>query len=222
MILNNYYRYMNKNDAEEFINKGIIYFNSLEYYKNYLGENEAIKDIDEGSIKDINCNDENTYIELSDNKNTVRCKIDFRLKSLTEPENFYIFCLSKIFNKDLFEEFKVNACVEILNVKKLECKIKELLPEEFKLHFDDVIYYDPAGSVNFEKFLKPVLLYKSDKYKRQEESRFYFCSKYLDTKSKSNYKINLSDIDNVQINVKIKSIRLELGNLSDICRLILK
>lgn len=59
---------MNKNDAEEFINKGIIYFNSLEYYKNYLGENEAIKDIDEGSIKDINCNDANTYIELSDNK----------------------------------------------------------------------------------------------------------------------------------------------------------
>lgn len=48
---------MNKNDAEEFINKGIIYFNSLEYYKNYLDENEAIKDIDEGSIKDINCND---------------------------------------------------------------------------------------------------------------------------------------------------------------------
>ncbi len=222
MILNNYYRYTNRNDAEEFINNGIIYFNSLEYYKNYLGENEAIKDVDEGSIKDINCNDENTYIELSDNKNTVRSKIDFRLKTLTEPENFYIFCLSKMFDKNLFKEFKVNACVEILNVKKLEYKIKELLPNEFKLHFDDVIYYDPAGSVNFEKFEKPILLYKNDKYKRQEESRFYFYSEYLDKKSKSNYNIKLNDSSNVQINVKIKSIRLELGDLSDICRIILK
>ena len=223
-MTNSYYRFTNKDDAKSFINNGIIYFNSLSYYKQYDGECDAIKDRDEGKIIINPVNQNDVLLSISDGKTTIISKDNFIIKeisnSLVDFENFFIFCLANKYNMDLYEQFHADTCIEITDINKFKSKISKILPKEFNLYFEDITYYDINDK--YQKILdidKPLIFYKRIKYVEQSESRFYFYCPYKNKKGKANYEIHLSDCNNVQYNVKLCSIRLELGNLSDICNI---
>lgn len=213
-----YYRYTSMDSAKNFIQEGLIYFNSLNYYKNYQADNEAIKDVQEGSLQSaIQCKNvgicfDNKRIENKDFANN-EIIISNKLK---EPENIFIFCLSKVYDKKMYQEFKSDVCVEIKNINSFMCKLQDALVDEFDLNFNDIDYYNPNI---YTKPDKPICLYKRNRYSYQSECRFYIYVPYLkNTKCNANFQ-NLGQFKNLTMHMKLQCIELRLGNLSDICQI---
>src|SRR5574344_1458557 len=92
-----YYRFLNKKDADDFVNKGTIYFNNLEYYKNYEEENDAIKDINEGLItREMDSQNSQIFYDenLIEKEEFIPNSENIIDSSIKEPENIFIFCLT--------------------------------------------------------------------------------------------------------------------------------
>lgn len=214
-----YYRFSSKEAAKLFVNEGLIYFNSLNYYKKYPEENNAIKDLNEGSIK-LSIPKNNLEIIFNEQviKNDEISSQNIIIKNgLKEPENFFIFCLSNKYSEIMYSKFNANTCVEIKNIDELFSRIQNTLPQNHKLHFGDVEYYDTK---TFTKNNKPLCLYKSKKYEYQAESRFYIHVPYIEeTKCNANFQ-NIGQFKNLIMHMKLQCIELKLGDLSDICHII--
>jgi len=155
-----YYRFSSKESAKLFLDDGLIYFNSLNYYRNYPEENNAIKDLKEGSIE---CNIPSNNIEITYDGHTIKneeiaSKNVVIRNGLKEPENFFIFCLSNKYSEIMYNKFNADACVEIKDIGELFSRIQNTLPQNHKLYFDDVEYYDTK---TFIKNNKPLCLYKA-------------------------------------------------------------
>lgn len=217
-----YYRFSSKEAAKLFVNEGLIYFNSLNYYKKYPEENNAIKDLNEGSIK-LSIPKNNLEIIFNEQvikNDEISSQNIIIKKELKELENFFIFCLSNKYSEIMYSKFNANTCVEIKNIDELFRRIQKTLPENYNLYFDDVEYYDPKILI---KNKKPLCLYKSQEYKYQSESRFYIHVPYIEeTKCKANFK-DIGQYKNLIMHLKLQKlqcIELKLGDLSDICHII--
>lgn len=216
-----YYRFSSKKSCEKFINEGVIYFNSLSYYKNYKGENYAIKDEKEGSIENniSKNNHEITFDGYTFKPEDIASETINIKNELREPENFFIFCLANKFNNNLYEEFEADACVEIKDIKEFSNRIKKILPDNYKLNFDDVEYYDNEKP---KTATKPLCLYKEIAYAYQNESRFYIYIPYLENSKCNANACNIGQIDNFIVYLKFQCLELRIGDLSDICHIINK
>ncbi len=219
MCCKKYYRFSSEESAKHFINEGQIYFNSLSYYKNYYGENIAIKDEKEGSIENNipTQNIEITFNEYTFLKKDIASDNIIVKNALREPENFFIFCLSNRYDEILYEKFEADTCVEIEDIEEFSNRIRKVLPDNYKLNFNDVEYYDIK---NIKLPDKPLCLYKNKDYEYQSESRFWIYIPYLsNSKCKANG-FNIGQFENMITHLKFQCLELKIGKLDDICKII--
>ncbi len=113
--------------------------------------------------------------------------------------NFYVYCMSTIYQHRLFDDFNANACLLIYNEKIFLDKFLRMLKNysEWQLKSENIKYYDPY-------FPKPPLdipFNKHFKYWYQSEYRIAFKPKY--------------PVDNLEY------IDLEIGSLNNCSELIL-
>jgi|GEM_PF-6770555 len=228
---NNLFRYTKKEYAETFIEKGLIFFNSLEYYKNYQSDKETIKDEKEGKII-FRPSDESGYkihigapgldrITLESGKDIVSGSVELS-NTYEDIENFYIFCISQEFNKDLYEEFEADTCVKIKDkdefIRRSANALKSL---KYKLSYYPIKYYSEKED-NLETNL-PYYLLKRSKYEHQKEFRLCFYKEYDCKQKKYNQEISFIDQDSqkrIIIQAHLKNLGIEVGSLKDITEII--
>ena len=116
------------------------------------------------------------------------------------PSDFYIYCMTKLYQHRLFDDFDSDACLLIYNPKIFLNKILKKLKtcySDWLLSSVDVVYYDPY-------FLKSSLSIPFNKHFRY----WYQCEFRIAIKTK----IPLE---------KLEPIDLEIGSLNDCCELII-
>ena len=90
--------------------KGDLLFRNLSYFRQY--EDNRRGDPFEGFHRDNPDND----ITLSDSKTgKILAKGDFSFLNSTNTDLINVFCLSKALKAELYEEFKANCCIEIID-----------------------------------------------------------------------------------------------------------
>ena len=160
---------------DSFLQEGDILFRNLPYFKK-VEDGDVRGDILEGTHRDTGKNGDGGVMKL---KSGERIKCDYFDNSIETDEKTFIFCLSKIYNEKLYEEFECDACVKIKNTKEfIDLCIRKLLitkGKQSKLYFNHVKYYGSHEDVSeYIKEPSMIPLLKREKYSYQEEFRLYY------------------------------------------------
>lgn len=207
--------------ANNFIQKGEMYFNCPEYYR-YLGFQEMLEEAN-GNYDKINW-DKPSSKGISDlNEATVANTIGIYRYT---P----IYCMYTVGAKDVFgnkirlrkkafEEFKNNghSCFVICKIKDFFDRLKSSLGEDFASDFIKYQKATPKTEMQYLQSRQEVLFRKSPYFCDQQEYRIILPKEKIETKlffNGKNYTICLTNKD------KYKGIIKEIGNISDFSKLI--
>jgi len=171
------YKYLPSKYVNSVVQKGSFLFRNLSYFRQY--EDNRRGDPLEGFHRDNPDND----ITITNPTTGKVIKGDFSFLNSTNTDLIQVFCLSKLFDKDLFDEFEADACLEIFEVdeflRRSKIAVKKLISSHSSgLLFDSVWYYKENAPVGFDiKDPKNLSFAKGIHYQNQEEFRLVFGSK---------------------------------------------
>ena len=217
------YKYFEeRSHMEEFLQDGLVYFNSLSYFLS----------CEDPSRKD---SEEDTYVyrpnvglrvhNLTTKKEFILFDMQINSK-VTNPHQIFIFCASIKLNKVLYEKFKSKGCVEIFRSdvfkERIQSQIDILYGQKIlgcnQLLSGPVDYYSCNDEPGVRHALpEKIIMQKSaDKYGEEGEYRFALAED-----------CNAFAVNNVKYFLSTKSVStstppnhkiLRLGPLLDICR----
>ena len=169
------FKYLPSQFAADVVRKGDLLFRNLSFFRQC--EDNRRGDPLEGFHRDNPDND----ITLSDPKTgEVLAKGDYSFLNSTNTDLIYVFCLSKTHKPELYQEFKADCCIEILNleefIRRTAIAVKRLLSaHKSGLLYRDVNYYYENAPAGFDiKNPKNLAFAKGVHYEHQEEFRLVF------------------------------------------------
>lgn len=169
------YKYIPSEYADDFVKKGDLLFRNLSYFRQF--EDNKRGDPLEGFHRDNPDND----IILSDPKTgKISAKGDFSFLNSTNTDLINVFCLSRVHEDYLYEEFNSDCCIEILDteefIRRSRFAVKRLLSaHECGLLHRSIIYYHDNAPADFDiKDPKNLAFAKGSHYQRQQEYRLVF------------------------------------------------
>lgn len=216
---NKLYKYLPSQYIKNLL-KGELLFRNLSYFRQ--SECNQRGDLLEGHHRD-NPDNDITLMNLTRRTKTVG---DFSFLSTTDSDHIFVFCLSNVYNHQLLNEFKSDACVEIFNTKefirRVQFKLKRLISlHKYGLLHGDAKYYKPNARAEFDINDPRELVFAKDVFfHHQVEYRLAFGNKKA-------FKLIKKIIDNVLYNFDTEAMKgtpkekiINIGNISDIARLI--
>lgn len=214
------YKYLPSQFAENVVRKGDLLFRNLTYFRQY--EDNRRGDPLEGFHRDNPDND----ITLSDPKTgKVLAKGDFSFLNSTNTDLIYVFCLSKSHKPELYEEFKADYCIEIINteefIRRSKIAVKRLISSHKSgLLHGDVNYYFENAPAGFDiKNPKNLAFAKGVHYEHQEEFRLVFGNrKAFDLKQQIVVNASYDFIGETKKGTS-KEKHVFIGNLNDIVKI---
>ena len=153
-------------------------FRNLSYFRQY--EDNKRGDPLEGFHRDNPDND----VTLSDPETgKILSKGDYSFLNSTDTDLINVFCLSKVFDENLFDEFNSNCCIEILDaeeyIRRARIAVKRLVSSHKSgLLHGNVIYYHDNAPAGFDiKNPENLAFAKGVHYQHQNEYRLVFGTK---------------------------------------------
>jgi len=205
------YKYLPSEYANLFLNKGKIKIGTLYDYRDIEAHGNEIGDQHEG-IKTEYSHDKGT--KTGNQLNRIEKKVfkggaDMKFQNnRVELENIsqdhFIYCVSKSFSKSILEKLnndfpksKYDSCVEIVDIAKFIRDVSKALPNGKYICWRECVYIGRMH--HYSKNTPHPAILKEDKYKYQEEVRFFW--------------------EPVKVN-KIEPVIINLKNTKEYCKLI--
>lgn len=216
------YKYFQNADfQQEFLEEGVVYFNSLSYFL-------SCEDISRRDDKeDLSLYRPHAGLEINTDFGVSFRDPRFFVSRIKKPDSVFVFCTSKACNPDLFKKFNAAGCISILDVNEFEKRLKKALLKKARLGIiknttlisGPVSYYnqeDESGTryacpdqIIMSKLAHPCFM-------AEEEYRFCFAKDE-----------DAFDVDNLDYMVASGLLafkgrngfqKLRLGDLRDICK----
>lgn len=172
------YKYLPSQFLNAVVKKGDLLFRNLSYFRQY--EDNRRGDPLEGFHRDNPDND----ITLSDPKTgKILAKGDFSFLNSTNTDLINVFCLSKAIKPELYEEFKADCCIEIIDadefIRRTMFAVKRLISaHDSGLLTGPVNYYMHNAPAGFDiKNPQNLAFAKGVTYEHQKEFRLVFGTK---------------------------------------------
>jgi len=206
------YKYLTEQEHTESFIAGNIYFTNLSHY--ILTEDITRKDIEEGYFdlnQDVVAKADSFFGEKIET-NKKFAKMSDLIKPIDQPQNFFVLCMS--LSDSNYKLFGSNYRVGITDVKEFSRRVTKALQYfdlgEGCLAQEKVEYYEKKD--HKKKFISngAYPLYKRDKYKNEEEYRFYI----INQNPYEEFPIKNTPHSITALFYKIK---LFIGDISDIC-----
>jgi hypothetical protein len=208
--------------AECFLN-GEVLFRSLSYFRDF--EDPATKQVIGDRHEGIQAGMPEGGIITTDHvtgKFIRKFEKPFEFNALVRTEDIFVFCVSQYLTDDLAREFRATACIELFNKTQFFARLRAALPTGADLIFGPVRYYDYTSEAHLKALLtatpEEIVKSKFSHFEYQNEYRFAFSSNgALDAGSgRLCLRPELNPTPNPAEHHKAP---LNLGDLSDICRL---
>lgn len=148
----------------------------------------------------------------------------FSFLNSTNSDHIYVFCLSKICNAKLCEEFEGDACVQIMDVeeflRRVRCKIVPLAStHKWGLLHGSIKYYVPDRAADFNvKDPRHIVFTKDQIFRHQDEYRLAFGTRRA-------FKLEEAIVDNRIYDSRaettkgtVRERRINIGPISDIAK----
>lgn len=212
------YKYLPSQYVDAVLKRGELLFRNLSYFRQY--ECEQRGDPLEGHHKDNPDND----IVITNLSMGSKIKGDFSFLNLTDTDHIYVFCLSKTYSENFFQEFESDACIEINDVpefiRRSRIAVKRLVSAHRSgLLHKSVTYYLSNEPIELNiKDPKELIFAKDLSFKHQDEYRLAFGKKNafkLEQKIVVNSKYDFR-AEATKGTPKEKMIRI--GNITDIVK----
>jgi hypothetical protein len=171
------YKYLPSKHVPAFLDRGEILFRNLTYFRQYEGKVRG--DVYEG----IHMDHPGTDIVLKNLTRGGQVIGKFSFLNSTNSDLVFVFCLSKLLNKNLMTEFECDACIEIFKPDEFIRRVRRALARLISVHragllAQPVHYYHPAEAARFDvNDPKQLAFAKSEFYVEQEEFRLSFGTK---------------------------------------------
>lgn len=117
------YKYLPEEYVDDFVYKGAVLFRSLSYFRDY--EDAQVRGDEFEGTKLYR-----PQIGLEGTLTATQQKVilhNYSFESAANEDDIFVFCLSTVLSADLAAQFKVSACVEILNPGKLIAGVRAAL-----------------------------------------------------------------------------------------------
>lgn len=216
------YKYLTRQLAETTIKEGSLLFRNLAYFRQY--EDPVRGDPVEGS-----------HVDRPDNGFTIT-KLDtdvsvtgnFSFLNSIDPNKTFVYCLSKTFDSQLYEEFSCDACLVIRDrlkfIKRCLHAVSKLmargLVDRIGLISRDVYYY--AANEAVQKSVKVPLnvpFFKLWRFSHQDEYRLVFGYPGAFKLTKRIVDNDIFDFRQDVLNGTPQSHLLRIGNIEDIAEI---
>lgn len=217
------YKYFGeKKHLNSFLEDGEVYFNSLSFFISC--EDKSRRDNEEGTciyrptggLLVTNLTTQKTF--------TLPGQFNSKIKS---PDRIFVFCVSNDLSKDLYQKFRAQGCIEILDAEEFKRRLQSQITEahrQGKLGSDQLmagpVSYFPLNEEPGTRHACPdqIVMAKSEDYKDEKEFRFAFS---LDAGAfdVNNVEYSLSP-SSVPTNSGLASQTFRLGSLVDICKVV--
>lgn len=172
------YKYLHSKFADDVVKKGDLLFRNLSYFRQY--EDNRRGDPLEGFHRDNPDND----ITISDpDTGRIIAKGDFSFLNSTKTDLINVFCLSAELQIELFEEFKADCCIEIIDKDEFTQRTRFSLRKLSSVHSSGLLsgfvkYYTHSAPAGFDiKNPQNLAFAKGVHYKHQKEFRLVFGDK---------------------------------------------
>ncbi len=164
-----FYKYGKKENLEKLLYSGEILLRPASYYSD-SSLNNAIKDDELSRLYILNSDFNKLNAELKTENETHNLVNGFYTKNINT--DYYIFCLSNVFEPRLFNDFDADSCLIIKNPSLFISKLGKVLPDNiFKFEQRTVSYFDPL----LDNPLSVSIPFSKDfKYSYQNEYRIAF------------------------------------------------
>ncbi|GBE05915.1 hypothetical protein BMS3Abin10_01556 [bacterium BMS3Abin10] len=166
------YKYIRSKYLDDFINKGLILFRSLSYFKNYE-EDQIRGDRFEGTKK--YAPSDGLIINNLTTGKTFKLKSSF--ESNVKGNDIFIFCMSSKHDQDMYNKFNADICIELTDANEFIKKVAQavnIIKHTILIH----------GFVNYYNFNDPpivdwalpdkIIMSKHEYFKWQSEYRIAF------------------------------------------------
>lgn len=187
------YKYINRKHCQAFFERGSIKLGTLFEYQDVEAYGSVIGDGEEGTEKMItrfkDFEDHTRYYEEKNAREqgeqpnltfvkgasvklmAVLSESEEGMVSTTFADNCYIYCATKEFNRQVMEEFKCDACIEITAPDKFfEAISKAILDKGTFLGYSEIVYKDRLSHHASRNTIAKVLM-KPPRYRNQKEVR---------------------------------------------------
>ena len=168
------YKYLPSRFVDSFVKRGDVLFRNLAYFRKI--EDRGRSDLLEG-----------LHMDYPDTPITIRT-VDGRLRwqgraaflNSINSQRLFIFCLSEIFDGSLFEEFRVDACVEIVNPPEFIRRCRVAVGKQFRFRDSSLLhgvtfYYMPNRPAPIDVTNpRQIAFCKHEAYAYQREYRLAF------------------------------------------------
>lgn len=168
------YKYLPAQFVNSTVLEGDLMFRNLSYFRQC--EDNRRGDPLEGFHRDNPDND----IVMNNLSTGKIIKGDFSYLNSTNTDLIYVYCLSKIMDKQLFHEFQSETCIEIFDVDMFLRRVAKSIRNMYSISnvgllHGDVKYYKENVPAGFDiKDPKNLPFAKGVHYKHQEEFRLVF------------------------------------------------
>jgi hypothetical protein len=212
------YKYVSKVDYAHLLLAGKVFHQTLGYFRDY--EDSNAKQVIGDQYESIHLYQPLNGLQVNNHTTGTSSLLGMGFESSTRAGEIYVFCASLYMTDELKEEFGASACVDISRPRIFTQRWQHALPQNAKYFSRRVQYYeqdDVPGNIWPQP--KRIATSKLSKFAYQKEYRFGFtttcaldfgeCSQQLiDRKSRP-----------VPRPDEHHNISLNLGDLSDICKL---
>lgn len=213
------YKYISSKYLDDFINKGIVLFRSLSYFKDY--EDKQIRgDNLEGTLK-YEPSDGLVINNLTTGK-TFKYKGSF--ESTTKNNDIFVFCMSSKYDQEFYNKFDADICIELIDFDEFIKKVTQSINlfKDTKLIHGIVQYYSFTNPPIIDWALpEKIIMKKQEYFKWQNEYRIAFANNSTLNVENTDLVIRKSDsLNNLKTSNSNHSIRyLKLGNLKNITKI---
>ena len=165
------YKYLPARYVSNFVEQGVVLFRNLAYFARQ--EDQARGDIREGLHVDHPDND----VTITDATGKLLFRGDLSYINSVDLNRLFAFCLSEVFDENLFDAFSCDACVRIIDCDTflMRCKIatrKAIGLDKTGLLHRRVNYYEPNQEAqNSIKDPRNVPFFKTQDFSYQREYR---------------------------------------------------
>ena len=207
----------NRRYADEFLT-GKVFHQTLSYYRDY--EDSTTEQVIGDEFESTHIFRPKGGLQVTNLTQGTSFPLDMGFESSVRGGEIYIFCLSLKKTDELAREFEAVACVEILKPRAFINRWQMALPPSSKHFAKRVSYYEREDAPE-NVWPQPELIatMKLAQFDYQQEFRFgYSTTGALDFNECSQKLVNRKGRPSPKAEEHLK-MTLDLGNLSDLCKL---
>jgi hypothetical protein len=212
------YKYFSQLDhAKQFI-AGKVYHQTLAFFRDY--EDKAAKQVVGDEFESTRIFRPVDGLHVNNQTQGTSGPWQMGFESSARAGEIYVFCVSFALNDELKKEFGAAACVEITDPRKFIQRWFSKLPDGAAHFAKKVDYYrQDHGPDNVWRQPHLIATTKLDRFAYQQEYRFGFCTTNALEFGQAKQELKDRKARPVQKPEEHDNKTLDLGDLSDICKL---